>query len=148
MRHFILRTTVIVLFLSICSLAYSGDNKETICSRCGNEIKSDNMKYSVIQLDAKKPVSFDDIGHAVLWREDQCTAIQMSFDATARVFDFNTGEKLTINAAYFIRSTDIQSPGGSGIVAFKERQSAEKLLSGKGSGKVLTYDDLLLLNLK
>jgi hypothetical protein len=148
MRFFILRAAVIVLFFSICSLLYAGENEKTLCSRCGNEIKSDNIKYSVVQLDAKKPVSFDDIGHAVLWREDQCTAIQMSFDATAKVFDFNTGEELDINAAYFIKSPDIQSPGGSGIAAFKERQSADKLLPGKGSDKVLTYDDLLMLNLK
>ncbi len=148
MQNFSLKIIIVLFFVLIFSHLYAEDSKITTCSKCGNEIKSGNKKYSVVQLDTKKPVSFDDIGHAVLWREDQCTAIQMSFDATAKVYDFNTQEELDISGAYFLRSPDIKSPGGSGIAAFKDKQSAEKFISEKGGGKVLTYDDLLLLNLK
>ncbi len=148
MRHFSLKITIVLCIVLIFSHLHAEDMKTATCSKCGNEIKAENIKYSVVQKGTKKPVSFDDIGHSILWREDQCTAIQMSFDATAKVYDFNTEEELDISSAYFIRNPDIRSPGGSGIAALKDKQSAEIFISGKGGGKVLTYDDLLLLNLK
>jgi copper chaperone NosL len=148
MRHFSLKIIIVLFLVLIFSHLRAEDIKITTCAKCGNEIKSENKKYSIIQLDAEKPVSFDDIGHAVLWRENQCTAIQMSFDATAKVYDFNTQEELDISSAFFIINPDIKSPGGSGIAAFKDKQSAEKFISDKDTGKILTYDDLLLLNLK
>lgn len=134
-------------FLACSNVVIAVESGLTTCTKCGNVITAENKKFSVIQKDASRPVAFDDIGCAILWRDNQCTAIQMSFDATAKAYDFYTEEELDIGSAFFAIAPVIQSPVGYGIVAFKDKASADKFFIENGGDKVLRYDDVLLLNL-
>lgn len=139
---------IVVMILSVSflfsSVSSADENKLRTCSKCGKEIKAENKKFSVVQKDASKPVAFDDIGCAVVWRDNQCTAIQMAFDATAKVYDFYSEEEIDLSSAFFVKDANTQSPGGHGIAAFKDKKSADTFMSHNGGQKVLTYDDLLL----
>ncbi|UCG77219.1 MAG: nitrous oxide reductase accessory protein NosL [Nitrospirota bacterium] len=141
--------TFVPIFFIISFLLIGGASAEegerSTCSHCGAEILAENLKFSVNQPGAK-PVSFADIHHALLWRDGQCTALQYAFDGSALVYDYNTEEAIAIADAWYVKSTEISTPAGSGIIAFKDKALAEKFVSDKNS-KILSYDDLLLLPL-
>lgn len=141
----------ILLFNLVFLLSHAHAGVKDTSNPCGKSrvpVDSELNKFFIVQTKASTPVAFDDIGCALLWRENQCTAIQMSFDATAQVFDYYTEEALNAKDAFYVQDTKIKTPRGYGIAAFKDRESAEKFISENGKGKILTYDDLLMMGLE
>jgi len=104
--------------------------------------------FSLTHRPQSKKILFDDIGCGFKWRDKQCSSGQGNFDSAALVYDFNTLEEITIDKATFVQSESISSPMGFGLAAFADPAAADKFIAEKGSGKKLTYEEVLLLDWK
>jgi nitrous oxide reductase accessory protein NosL len=48
----------------------------------------------------------------------------------------------------YVTGPGVKTPKGYGIVAFKNREQAEKFAGGPGNGNVISYNELTALKLK
>ncbi|MEW5746774.1 MAG: nitrous oxide reductase accessory protein NosL [Nitrospirota bacterium] len=115
-----------------------------VCTACNMSIEGQNKRFSVVDTKSTDKVAFDDIGCALLWRAEQCATKELQFNTNAEVFDFSTGEPVAIEAASFVVDSGVKTPMGYGIVAFKDRQSAERFVAETGKGSVVPYRTLSL----
>jgi nitrous oxide reductase accessory protein NosL len=92
--------------------------------------------------------SFDDIGCAVLARNEECAMRQSLFDSNAMVHDYLSGEQLPAEKAYFVLRTGVRTPRAFGIAAFKDRAEAEKFSAAHGRGTVVKWFELVDEKLK
>ena len=92
--------------------------------------------------------NFNDIGCAVISRNGECATRQGIFDGGAATYDYVSGEQVPVEKAYFVLKTDVKTPGGFGIVAFKDKAEAEKFSAGHGKGKVVKWFELVDEKLK
>lgn len=113
------------------------------CGESGILLGEETKRFSVTQSNVAKPVSYNDIGCAMIWRDNQCTAIQTTFDSTAVAVDYLDGEEIPIDKAYFVRGSGVETPMGYGVIAFKSKERAERFVAEHPEGTVLTYEDLL-----
>ncbi len=104
--------------------------------------------FSLTHRPKSKKMIYDDVGCALKWREKQCSSGQGTFDSDAKVYDFNTLAAIPISEATFVQSPAITSPMGYGLAAFASPAAADAFLAQKGSGKKLTYQEVLQLNWK
>jgi hypothetical protein len=63
----------------------------------------------------------------------------ISFDTSARVYDYYSSEKIEIGKAYFW--LDEKNPEAS-VLAFSSKDTAEKFGAEKGGGEILDYTGL------
>jgi len=140
-RFYFILPCVFVLIAALQIPAFASELD--LCNKMGVVIDKEVERFSFFQIDVAKPVMFNDIGCGIIWRSKQCTAIQMTFDNTAKVYDFESGEDLYMKDAYYVKGSGITTPVGYGIIAFKDREDAERFAAEKGTGTVLSYDDLL-----
>lgn len=104
--------------------------------------------FAITHRPKSKRILYDDIGCGLKWRKKQCSSIQMSFDTSAVVYDYNTLEEIVVSEATFVQSSEIKSPLGSGLVAFGNPADADAFLNAHaGAGKKLRYQDVVLLDL-
>jgi len=120
----------------------------TWCNKCNKNISEVNKKYSVTLTEGIEPMSFDDIGCSMLWRDGECAMRMSAFDSNARVYDYLTNEPILIENAFFDYGPEIKTPRGYGIVAFKTREQAAVFAAQSGKAKVLTFQELTSLTLK
>jgi hypothetical protein len=131
------------LFLCVFSLfdlsGVPADDAVPDCSLLTEKASGDMAKYSV-HGDANGPVFFSGISCAIKHRNKVLCAMEMvSFDATAKVFDYYSGEELAIAKAYFwLDEKNNQIP----IVAFSSQENAEKYKAESGNGVILDYTGL------
>lgn len=92
--------------------------------------------------------SFNDIGCAVISRNSECAMRQSMFDGGAVTYDYQTGEQVPVEKAYFTMNTDVKTPKGFGIVGFKDKAEAEKFSAAHGKGKVVKWFELVDEKLK
>jgi hypothetical protein len=92
--------------------------------------------------------AYDDIGCGVASRNNECATRQGIFDSNAVVFDYLTEEQVPAETAYFVLGTDIRTPQGYGIVAFRDREQAGQFSAGHGGGKVVRWFELVDEKLK
>lgn len=128
---------------------HAGDSPTTpsCAKRSFKEVKTVTPFSLTHKINGKK-VIYDDIGCGLKWREKQCSSGQGTFDAAAKVYDFNTLAAIEIGKATFVQSPGVTSPMGFGLAAFANAADADTFLSQHGGGKRLTYSQLLLLNWK
>lgn len=131
------------LLWSLPTLSALGGDELSRCGEMGILIDDATKRFSVTQGNVAKPVSYNDIGCAMIWRENQCTAIQTTFDSTAVAFDFLDGEEVPVDKAYFVRGSGIDTPMHFGVVAFKSREAAERFVEEHPGGIIVTYEELL-----
>lgn len=114
------------------------------------KIGEGEKKFSVVlaNVSGMENQSFNDIGCAVLSRNGECATRQGIFDGGAVASDYLTGEQLPADKAYFVMKTDVKTPKGFGIVAFKEKAEAEKFSAAHGKGKVVKWWELVDEKLK
>jgi hypothetical protein len=136
---------LIIIILTVFSLTVLGlvpaTSDETIpaCTRLDKKASGDKVKYS-LDADVDGLVFFSDISCAVSYRNQELCAMEMiSFDTSAKVYDYYTAEKIDIGKAYFwVDEKDKLAP----ILAFKSKESAEKYGAAKGAGVILDYTGL------
>ncbi len=135
---------IVAIVLCFTSVVFAAD-KIVKCKTCKKEIGAELTRNSVVQRDVSKPVTFNDIGCALIYREKQCSSRQNVFDTATRVFDFNDGQEVEITIASYVRSEVVKSPEGHNFVAFKDEVSAKAFLQENG-GELFTYDDVQMLD--
>jgi copper chaperone NosL len=109
------------------------------CERCKMIIseKSYSAEYILLDGEARK---FDDIGcmiHFAYGEESKGEKILAKY-----VRDYNTGNWIDANEAYFVWSKDIVTPMGYGLAAFKDDETARRL-AGKAHGTLFSNLDEL-----
>jgi nitrous oxide reductase accessory protein NosL len=70
------------------------------------------------------------------------------FDSNAVTYDHSTGEQVPVEKAYFVLRTDVKTPRGYGIVAFKDKAQAEAFSAAHGKGKVVKWYQIVDETLK
>lgn len=143
--------TLIVLVLVLSFTVYAEEVKRglaPICTLCNMAISDKNIKFSVADTKSLQKVMFDDIGCALLWRDQQCATMQDSFDSNAITYDYYTTEVVNMRDAFFVIDSGVNTPMGYGILAFKSKDKAERFLRETHRGKILTFQELLMIKLK
>lgn len=113
-----------------------------VCSVCNMNIEESNKRFSVVDAKSNEKAAFDDIGCALIWREELCASKLMSFESNAEVFDYNTAESVAIENASFVVESGVKTPMGYDIIAFRDKQSAERFVAEAGKGNVVPYSKL------
>ncbi|KPK26642.1 MAG: hypothetical protein AMJ61_08295 [Desulfobacterales bacterium SG8_35_2] len=137
---FIKHITFVAVFVFSLVIFTAAGADETIpdCTRLDEKASGDLLKYS-LDAEVNSPVFFADIRCGVRYRMDLCAMEMVSFDISARVYDFYTAEKIEIDKAYFwLEEKNKDAP----ILAFSSKESAEKYGMAKEDGMVLDYTDL------
>lgn len=119
--------------------------KPVQCDFCKMKLAEEGEKLSVHlpHKDSMGPATFCDIGCAVQSRNNECASRQVTFDSNAVVYDFMTAEAVSAEKAFFAVKTTYRTPMGSGIVAFKDKATAEKFALEHGNAKVLRWFELM-----
>ena len=109
------------------------------CMQLDEKASSDMTKYS-LHGEADGPVFFSGISCAIEHRNRELCAMEMiSFDTTAKVYDYNTVEEIDIGKAYFwLNEKNNTTP----IVAFGTKEGAEKYGSENEGGAILDFSGL------
>jgi hypothetical protein len=98
------------------------------------------IKYSV-NADVDGPVYFGDIGCAVKYRTKEFCAMEMvSFDFSAKVYDYNTANELEMGKALFVID---EKNSGSPILAFENKTAAERYIAEHQGCIVLDFTGLV-----
>jgi len=134
-----------VLVLATLTAHAAGPKKAAVCSQCNMLINEAHMKFSAFlpNVSGMGPSSYNDIGCAVASRNSECATRQMTFDSNAVVYDYVTEEEVLAEKAFFVLKTDVRTPAGYGIVAFKDKAQAEKFAAEHGKGKVVRWFELV-----
>jgi len=139
-RLFISITVLAILLFPVLVLGGEGIIGKT-CDQCGNRIA--DKRFAVVIEKKNKTYYFDDLGCALKWRAGKCMPTQVTCDAVTHTFDYYTGERIHVRAAYYVKDSDVRTPGGYGIVAFKDESSAKSFLKEHGGKKELfDYEQL------
>lgn len=104
----------------------------------GREI-TDRRFAAVIQND-DGIMYFDDIANALLWRAGQCAATLLACDAATWAFDFYTKKPVHMRAAYYVLSTTLRTPAGSGAVALSTEEAVRRFIAEHEAPGALTLD--------
>lgn len=143
-------TAAMLLFLTALAgpAAAADEVRPPSCDSMGlRQIPAEFTKFSVVIPAGIEPSSFYDIGCAVKFRDKECASRQMAMDNNAVVHDYHSGEQLQAQEAFFAVETDIPTPKGYGIVAFKDKAAAEKFVT-EHKGRVLKWYQVVDLTLK
>jgi len=132
--------TILTLFiLAVSGYVSSAADNDFNCTQLDEKPTDDMVKYS-LDAEVNGTVSFHDIGCGIRYRNRELCAMEMiSFDTSARVYDYYSSEKIEIGKAYFW--LDEKNPGAS-VLAFSSKDTAEKFGAEKGGGEILDYTGL------
>ena len=137
-KYFLIVSAFALIFLSSFNYAVA-DDAGPICKKLVTKATGDIVKYWLYG-DANGPVFFSGISCAIENRNREFCAMEMvSFDSTAKVFDYDTEEEIDIGKAFFWldeKNTDER------ILAFNSQEAAKRFKTDKGSGLVLDYSGL------
>ncbi|UCD66784.1 MAG: hypothetical protein JSW69_03960 [Deltaproteobacteria bacterium] len=103
------------------------------------------IKYSPYG-EANGPVFFNGIRCAIQHRNKELCSMEMvSFDSTAKVYDYHTAEEIDISKAYFwLHENNNEEP----IIAFGSKKAAEMYGAATKEGVVLNFTELTDRELK
>jgi copper chaperone NosL len=110
---------------------------EDMCGFCKMAISEKRYAAEFIDIDGQ-PFKFDDIGCMVNFMKSKGNkqGIRAYF-----VMDFNDRNWLKADTAYYVRSSELKTPMGGGVVAFKDEAGAAEAAQ-KYRGTVLRFADL------
>lgn len=112
------------------------------CLTSPGELSPEIVKFSFVNKSLTPVVAFIDIGCALKWRERLCATDTITFDYFSKVYDFYTSEEVSADKAFYVVESGTETPFHSDIVSFRNRTSAEKLLTEKRAGKIFSYDEI------
>jgi hypothetical protein len=139
---------LLILFI-LAGPAAAVDDKA--CPPPGLTIKEETRRFSLLvpkSANLGNEQAYDDIGCAVMSRNEECATRQGMFDSAALAYDYFTGAELPAEKMYFVLQTDVKTPRGFGIVAFKDKAESEKFSAAHGKGKVIKWFELVDEKLK
>ncbi len=110
---------------------------EDMCSRCRMAI-SDKRFAGEILVEVGVVRKFDDLGCLLKDMRDRAARDE----PPAFAVDFERREWVDVKKAYYVQSSRISTPMGSGLIAFKSRSDAEEA-AAKYGGRVMNYADMV-----
>jgi copper chaperone NosL len=111
---------------------------EDMCGFCRMAISEKRYAAQFIDID-DQPFKFDDIG--CMFNFIQSEGNKERIVRAYFVMDFNDGQWLKADNAHYVRSSELKTPMGSGIVAFRDEAGAARAVE-KYHGRALRFDDL------
>lgn len=142
--HF-LHATVLLFILVWIGTASAGEPAPS-CDRLAEKITGDQARLSV-EAQVNGFAAFTDIACAMIYRDKNFCAMEtMSFDSTARVFDFISGAEIEMSTAFFVVESG-KTPLPM-IQAFKTKEDALRQADGHPERKVATYSELAAIRLR
>jgi copper chaperone NosL len=141
MKRYLIALLAAGLWLAACApkdgeprppeIAYGQD----LCEACGMLI--DQPQLAAATLDASGIVhKFDDIGDMLQFHTDHPTLQPQAWF----VHDYDTEAWLRAETAYFVYSSDLQTPMGHGLAAF-ESEAAAQDHAEQWNAQVLSFDE-------
>ncbi|OUM99710.1 MAG: hypothetical protein BAA02_07460 [Paenibacillaceae bacterium ZCTH02-B3] len=107
------------------------------CAACNMQVKDDGFATQLITKD-KRVFKFDDLGCMFDWKSENPDAdIAIEF-----VRDHETLEWVKAESAFYAYDPSFQTPMAYGVVSFRDKASAEKYVSGHGTGVVMDWAQL------
>jgi copper chaperone NosL len=113
-------------------IAYGKD----LCARCRMIISEERFAGGLVESDGDA-LLFDDPGELVAQVQEEGLN-----DRRVWVHDYTTKEWIDGTQAYFVVDDDLMTPMGTGVVALKTREEAERLAAEKG-GQVMTWQEIV-----
>jgi hypothetical protein len=105
------------------------------CRKLTAPVTDEERKYAVTA-EVYGTVAFASIDCAVYWRNKEFCATEMAtFDVTAKVIDYLSGEEVKMADAYFV----LDAPGKKRVVSFASKSAAEEFVARTGGGAVVDY---------
>lgn len=149
MKRFLNVSAALILTLFFAAAAIAAE-KQATCRTCNTQLNDAEKKFSVTmpKVPGMEGSTFDDIGCAITFRNGECASRQLNFDSNACTFDYNTGEQIPLEKAFFAVGAGVKTPRGDDIAAFKDRTAAEKLVAESGKGSIVKLRELVDLPLK
>lgn len=153
MNHLSIRTekklTILGIFLLILLNACKAPTSEPrppdiaygqdLCDRCGMVIGEARFAAAILLADGKY-LKFDDVGEMLAYfKANPDMQVKAWF-----VHDYTSEEWMRGESAFYVRSTSLQTPMGTGIVAFKDRTEADRFAS-ENNGVVFNLDEILAM---
>jgi copper chaperone NosL len=109
---------------------------QELCDQCGMTIDEPRFAASTL-LTNDEYLRFDDAGEMLVYHMDHPEAqVQAWF-----VHDYHSEKWLRGEDAFFVESSKLKTPMGTGIVAFAKRADAESF-AAEWNGKVYTLDEI------
>ena len=139
---------LLLILLSACTapasesqppdIAYGQD----LCDQCGMVIGEARFAAAIL-LSSGKYLKFDDIGEMLAYfKANPEIQVEAWF-----VHDYTSEEWVRGEKAFFVRSSSLQTPMGTGIVAFKDRAEADRF-AAENSGVVFNLEEILAMAVK
>ncbi len=141
-----IKQLIILLSISFFMIAFSlqkasGQPTSAVeCKQLEEKVSGKTQKYS-INAYVEALVSFDSIDCGVEFRKDLCAMDMASFDVSAVVYDFNTGEELLMQETFFIINPPPEITNKK-IISFKTEAAAKQFATEHG-GKAVNFDKLV-----
>lgn len=110
---------------------------EDMCSRCKMAI-SDKRFAGEILVEVGVASKFDDLGCMIKTMKER---LGRGDEPPGFAVDFGTRRWVNVKKAYYVQSSSITTPMGSGLIAFAKRSDAEQA-AGKYGAKVLNYEQV------
>jgi copper chaperone NosL len=110
------------------------------CAHCGM-IVSDERFAAALRIKADgaiRDLVFDDIGDLLDYQREKGSALDV---VRSYVHDFQTKQWSDATTASFVKSDEVHSPMGSGIVAASDRTGGEAL-QAKFGGELLSFSEI------
>ncbi|HAR44611.1 MAG TPA: hypothetical protein DCS05_00145 [Nitrospiraceae bacterium] len=73
---------------------------------------------------------------------------QAAFDENAYVYDYSTGEQVSVEKAVYVVDAGVATPMESGIVVFKSAEAAERFIAQQKKGRALAYEKIYAMTFK
>ncbi|RXZ80688.1 hypothetical protein EBB07_17860 [Paenibacillaceae bacterium] len=113
-------------------------NEETDrCVICNMAIKDDVYATQIITKDGQS-LKFDDLGCLNEWK------VRNGTDTIGAAFvrDYNSGEWLKYEKAYYAYDSSFKTPMAYGLLSFESKEEAEAYIADQNAGKLMTAEDL------
>lgn len=97
----------------------------------------EDLRFAAVYITRNSEIRrFDDIGRMAIYLSQQSNEPSVS----GWVFDYETAEPIRTESAFFVASTSLVTPRGSGIIAVADSERAD-LLARQNGGRVMSWDE-------
>jgi copper chaperone NosL len=115
---------------------------QDVCDRCNMIINEEKFAAAYWTEDGEAR-RFDDIGGMLAYTSEKNDVV-----ASYWVHDFDTGEWVRAEGAYYVLDSNLMTPMGFGIAAFAEKDQAEAMTDGLEGFAVLPFMELLDMDIE